>query len=301
MLHRRQFLKQLGLGTVILGAAPRSFPDDEQIRFCIMGDRTGGAVKGVYERTVDLIVGEKPEFVINVGDSIEGLRDFWTDIEWVDIKKVWRRYGRIPHYCTPGNHDIWSANSERLYRSFTGFEPQYSFTHRHCHITVLDNSRTDETAEDQIEFLRSDLRQHRDVPLKMVFLHKPFWIVHLMRKNSKFPLHQACLEFGVKWVFSGHLHHLWHLRQDGIEYVSIGSSGGSIKKGVERGEGFSYGWFYHYGVLEASADGVKLIIKELPVPYGESRVVPIGQWLQNHPEALVAPDADAGSQVPTTV
>jgi hypothetical protein len=285
-LLRRRFLQQISLATAIHAAAPRSFPDGQSLRFCIMGDRTGGAVKGVYERTVDLIVAEKPEFVINVGDSIEGLRDFWTDIEWVDMKKIWRRYGSIPHYCTAGNHDIWSANSERLYRQFTGFAPQHSFTHRQCHITVLDNSRVNTLDPDQIDFLRDDLRAHRDVPLKMVFFHKPFWIPHLMLQNSDFPLHQACLEFGVKWVFSGHLHHLWHLQRDGIQYVSIGSSGGSIKRGTERGEGFTHGWFFHYGLLEASSAGVKLTIKELPRPYGESRIVPIEDWLQNRPEAL---------------
>lgn len=288
---RRTLLKQASLAALFQCVSPRGWPAEETLRFCIMGDRTGGAVKGVYERTVDLIVAEDPEFVINVGDSIEGLRDFWADFEWSDIKKIWRRYGRIPHYCTPGNHDIWSANSQRLYTKFTGFEPQYSFTHRNCHITVLDNSRGNTLGEEQIAFLRQDLHAHREVPLKLVFLHKPYWLPFLMLKSGEFALHKTCVEFGVQWVISGHLHHLWHLERDSIHYVSIGSSGGSMERGKARGEGFAHGWFYHYGLMEVSTRGAQLQIKELPRPYGESRLVPIEEWRENRPVDLERKEA----------
>lgn len=255
-------------------------------RFCIMGDRTGGASSGVYERTLDLIVAEQPGFVVNVGDSIEGLRDFWADIEWVDMKRLWKRYGSIPHYCTPGNHDIWSSNSERLYTKFTGFAPQYSFSHGACHVTVLDNSRSNTLEEAQVEFLRRDLRAHRDAALKLVFLHKPFWIPLLMLKSGEFSLHQVCREFGVQWVFSGHLHHLWHLERDGIQYVSMGSSGGSMERGKSLGQGFEHGWFYHYGVADVEAGRLALRIKELPPPHGEGREFPIEEWRENRPAAV---------------
>ncbi len=280
---RRVCLHQIGLAATLAALPSRSADPASTLRFCIMGDRTGGAQRGVYERTVDLIASERPAFIINVGDSIEGLRDFWTDIEWFEIKKVWRRYGEIPHYCTPGNHDIWSSNAQRLYTRFTGHPPQYSFTHGPCHITVLDNSRSDMLGEDQVEFLREDLRLHRDAQLKLVFLHKPFWIPFLMLKSGEFSLHRACREHGVQWVFSGHLHHLWHLERDGVQYVSIGSSGGSMERGISRGEGFEHGWFYHYGVAEVRDSRLSLRIKELPLPYGEGREFPIEEWWENHP------------------
>lgn len=282
-ITRRTLLTQIGIAAAFGASASHSGSQDVPLRFCIMGDRTGGAQKGVYERTLDLIVSEQPAFVINVGDSIEGLQDFWTDIEWLDMKKLWRRYGGIPHYCTPGNHDIWSLNAQRLYTQFTGHAPQYSFTHGPCHITVLDNSRSEMLAEDQVEFLRKDLAAHRDSPLKLVFVHKPFWVPFLMLKSGEFDLHRACREHGVQWVFSGHLHHLWHLRRDGVQYVSMGSSGGSIDRGKRLGQGFSHGWFYHYGVAEVSGAKLVLRIKELPSPFGEGREFPIDEWWENRP------------------
>ncbi|MCU0227148.1 MAG: metallophosphoesterase [Bryobacterales bacterium] len=295
---RRHWIRQFGLAAagIVLDPIRRAQAQRSQLprdpvspaaegpsRFCIMGDRTGGAQAGVYERAVDRIVAERPRFVINVGDSIEGLRDFWTDIEWVEMKKLWRRYGAIPHYSTPGNHDIWSADSQRLYTRFTGHPPQYSFTQGSCHITVLDNSRSDTLDEAQIAFLREDLQQHRDAPLKLVFLHKPFWIPFLMLKSGEFSLHKTCVEFGVQWVFSGHLHHLWHLERDGVQYVSLGSCGGSMERGKTRGEGFGHGWFYHYGVATVSNGQLALRIQELPPPHGEGRSFAIGEWWENHP------------------
>ncbi len=284
---RRQWLQQSVFGTAAASLTPSVLAQSPSLRFCIMGDRTGGAQAGIYERTLDLIVAEHPAFVINVGDSIEGLRDFWADIEWVDMKKLWRRYGSTPHYCTPGNHDIWSGNAERLYTKFTGHPPQYSFTQGPCHITVLDNSRSNTLDEAQVDFLRHDLRQHRDAPLKLVFVHKPFWIPFLMLKSGEFSLHKTCVEFGVQWVFSGHLHHLWHLRKDGVEYVSMGSSGGSMERGKSRGEGFEHGWFYQYGVADVQDSRLSLRIKELPAPHGEGREIPISEWWENRPMAAL--------------
>jgi hypothetical protein len=286
---RRQWLKQLG-GVALPGAAaafgaqaPGVPASTTPLRFCLMGDRTGGADDDVYDASMDRIVAERPEFIINVGDSIEGYEDFWTDVQWLEMKRRWRRYGTIPHYFTPGNHDVWSPDSARLYRRFTGFDLRYSFTHRHCHITVLDNSRHDTLAKDQLAFLEEDLRKHKDVPCKLVFLHKPFWVVFVKLQSSEFELHRICRKYGVQWVVSGHVHHLWHMQRDGIRYVAIGSSGASMERGKRLGQGWDSGWFFHYGVMEIRGPRMQLGIRELRRPHGAGRDFPIEAWDDNHP------------------
>ncbi len=42
------------------------------MRFAIIGDRTGGHVEGVYEEMVAEVEAMKPDFVMTVGDHIEG-------------------------------------------------------------------------------------------------------------------------------------------------------------------------------------------------------------------------------------
>ena len=46
--------------------------DPQEFQFAIVSDRTGGARKGVFERAVKALNLLRPEFVMSVGDLIEG-------------------------------------------------------------------------------------------------------------------------------------------------------------------------------------------------------------------------------------
>src|SRR5579863_4708281 len=64
--------------------------------FSIVGDRTDGAQPGIYGRIwreIDLL---HPDFVINVGDTIQGGKDETAEAEWRDLRPVWDRYGHFP-------------------------------------------------------------------------------------------------------------------------------------------------------------------------------------------------------------
>src|SRR4051794_25469513 len=85
-------------------------------RFVILGDRTGSVQPGVYEQVWHEIAAAKPEFVVSVGDTIEGLADAKAAAQWAEWRRIVTPYAKIPLYLTPGNHDIWSEASEQLYR-----------------------------------------------------------------------------------------------------------------------------------------------------------------------------------------
>src|SRR6187455_2250379 len=89
-------------------------------RFSIMGDRTGGATPEIYGRVWREIDMMHPDFVINVGDTIEGGNDAQAESQWRDLRPIWDRYKHYPLYFTPGNHDIWSEPSRELYKKQTG-------------------------------------------------------------------------------------------------------------------------------------------------------------------------------------
>src|SRR5580693_8099365 len=93
-------------------AAADSAPND--FRFSILGDRTGDAQPGVYERIWSELDTVHPDFVINVGDSIQGGSDATAASEWQALRPLWDRY-RYRIYLTPGNHDIWSDASRAIY------------------------------------------------------------------------------------------------------------------------------------------------------------------------------------------
>jgi hypothetical protein len=85
------------------------FKDDPaNFQFVIIGDRTGGAnVQGTFKLAMDQINLLQPEFVINVGDTIEGYSDDKAKLnaEWDESDGVLKKL-EMPFFPTPGNHDI---------------------------------------------------------------------------------------------------------------------------------------------------------------------------------------------------
>lgn len=266
--------------------------------FSILGDRTGGATPEIYGRVwreVDLL---HPDFVINVGDTIEGGNDQTAEAQWKDLTQVWLRYRQYPLYLTPGNHDIWSAWSRDLYEKQTGRPAFYGFSYQDAHFTVLDNSRTNDLSAAQMKFLEEDLKANRSKRPKFVFFHKPYWIVFLKLGSGEFPLHKLVKQYGVDYVVSGHGHQFVRMVRDGIVYMEVGSSGGSINRGTRLGEGFAQGWFYHHVWGRVKGSKVELSVKELDGPAGKGRMFRAEEWDEKGPKFQV--DDPAKSEDPKT-
>ena len=119
-------------------------PQAESLRFAILGDRTGDVQPDVYEQVWKEVAEEDPAFVVTVGDTIEGMHDVTARTEWQEVEAILKPYRRFPLYLAPGNHDIWSEASERLCRQSAGHPRHYSFDRGPTHVTILDNSRSDE-------------------------------------------------------------------------------------------------------------------------------------------------------------
>lgn len=217
-------------------------------RFAILSDRTGGHVHGVYPRVIEEINLLNPDIVVTVGDHIEGYTDDVARVhaEWDSLFAI---IGRLeaPVYMLPGNHDIWSDESEAVFIERVGRNPYYSFDYENTHFIILDTSRIDsseELPEEQRAWLVKDLKASRDKENTFVFCHKPFWASTLER-GMEDPLHEIFLKHGVDAVFTGHFHHYFSADYDGIDYTVIGSSGGAIwrmDEPVVRGEFFQFGW-----------------------------------------------------------
>lgn len=236
-------------------------------RFAIVGDRTGGANQVIYDRIWRQIGAFKPHFAINVGDTIEGGDEEKAETEWRALRPIWRRYS-FPFYFTPGNHDIWSERSLKIYEKETGRPRNYSFSFQNAHFTVLDNSRTLELGEDQLKFLEQDLKANQDRSPKFIFFHKPYWIAFLKLGSGQFPLHQLAGKYGVKNIVSGHGHEFIRMTRDGIAYLAVGSSGAKPRGEVS----------YHYVEGIVKGEKVELAVKELDPPAGKGRRVPVEQW-----------------------
>ncbi len=265
------------LGLVAAGhpANPPASSPANDFRFAILGDRTGDAQPGVYEEIWREVDREHPDFVINVGDSIQGGHDSTATSEWQALRRLWNRY-RYPLYLTPGNHDVWSRESGLIYEQQTGRPTFYSFDYQKAHFIVLDNSEapdlSDSLPEDQMRFLERDLERNRDREPKFIFFHKPLWLLPVTFQNSRFAFHQLITQYGAYFVVSGHVHQYVHGRLDGVTYLSAPSSGGKLK-----GQGFDKGWFYGHVAVTVKGSDVEIAVKEIGLPWGQARVITAGR------------------------
>jgi hypothetical protein len=120
-------------------------PDNFQ--FAIIGDRTGGAnVQGTFDLAMDQINLLQPEFVINVGDLIEGytddkaeLKEMWDEAESITAKL------QMPFFYTIGNHDVQNPAMKELWLERHGAD-YYHFLYNNVLFMVL-NSEDDSRPE----------------------------------------------------------------------------------------------------------------------------------------------------------
>ncbi len=234
------------------------------VRFAVIGDRTGGHTPGIYGQIVQEIELMKPDFVVTVGDMIEGYTDDYEGVE-----EEWSEYMSLltpltsPIYHTPGNHDVWDDKSLEMYRQQIG-ENYYSFDFKRLHFVILDVSclnSSEELPQDQITWLEKDLKKHRKAAYTFVILHKPFWI-ESTAKGKADVLHEIFLKHGVDAVFTGHYHTYFSGEYDGITYTSMGSSGGSCKP-------LPNGLKYHFAWVTVDHRGISIAVvkKESILPW----------------------------------
>lgn len=270
------------LGGVVVTRAVTEPKND--FRFSILGDRTGGATAEIYGRVWREIHLLHPDFVVNVGDTIQGGNDEKAPSEWNELRPLWARYSHYPHYFTPGNHDVWSEVSRQIYERESGRASQYSFNYQDAHFVVLDNSRTPDLSQEQLDFLERDLEANKDRRPKFVFFHRPFWIPLLMLGNTEFRLHQVCKKYGVEHVISGHGHQFVRIVRDGIAYMEVGSSGGTMERALAQGHGFREGRFYHHVWGRVKGGKVQLTVKEIDGAKGAGRMFRAEDWDEKGPK-----------------
>jgi Icc protein len=243
-------------------------------RFVILGDRTGEAVPGVYEQAWRAAAAEQPAFAITVGDTIEGLHDATAPTEWQEVERILQPFKRYPLYLTPGNHDIWSAVSEQLFREHAAHSPHYGFSYRQAHFTILDNSRSEEFSAGEMAFLEKDLQAHAAETVKLIFSHRPSWLINVALQNPNFALHQLARRYGVQYVVAGHVHQMLRFQLQGVTYLSMPSSGGHLRGSRE----YADGWFFGHTLVDVRGADINFRIEELKPPHGQGRVTAPIDW-----------------------
>lgn len=237
---------------------------DGAFEFVVIGDRTGSgpASWSVMHRAIREINRLNPDFVIMIGDIIEG--NVFTGIELARQWQEARQYLdslRSPVFFVPGNHDIFDAGSYHYWRRNVG-NPHYSFDHAGCHFLVLNTEAFRKNGEpgfgaDQIRFIRNDIDLHRGASHFFIIMHQPVWLMSGKIRSEWNEIVGALGSIPYS-VIAGHLHVLAETEVQGNRYLIVGPTGGRMR--LSRNP--AMGLFHHYTRIRTDGSAVSMTFVE---------------------------------------
>ena len=234
--------------------------DPQRFSIAIMTDRTGGHRPGIWMQAVERVNWLRPDFVISVGDLIEG----YTEDE-AEIAKQWSEFlgfidkMEMKFFFVAGNHDTTNPKLHEIWRKQFGRE-WYSFDYRGVHFVCLNSEdSTTRIGDEQVAWLAEDLDANQTARWTLLFLHKPLWVTAERDEragnpdSSNWSRVAELLGDRPYTVFSGHVHHYVQYDRHGREYYSLATTGGgSALRGVPYGE------FDHIAWLTMEQDGPRV-------------------------------------------
>lgn len=234
---------------------------DSTIKIGIVGDQFGAydteKAFNIMEKGVLQLKDKSPDIVLHVGDMLEtkrGIKNFDDYKKNYDTAMSIMSAFDCPWLLAVGDHDVvpegfqvlsqdrsreaWFMDLIKTSQLPIKDKPYYSYSYKGYHFVVLysmDNLHTDprwgsiflnKINEDQLEWLKSDLKINASKNGTIVLVHHPHWYVW---QNWK-PIHDVLKEYKTHVVIAGHYHYDQDEGEiDGIRYLVMGSSGGVIK------------------------------------------------------------------------
>lgn len=114
----------------------------EDFSFVVLGDRCGIALPGIFEKALSLTKQLNPDFVLSVGDLVEG---YWKKAqdahdEWVQMDQLLEGL-ELPFFFTVGNHDYGNETMVNVWHERKGFE-YYAFRFENNLFLVVNTEET---------------------------------------------------------------------------------------------------------------------------------------------------------------
>lgn len=273
----------------VTGAKPwthERFDDSgDSFAFAIVSDLESGYRPGVFEVAAAQLALLRPAFVLTVGDMIDGGKEDEARLqaEWDEFdarlkalnapffhlggnhdltnptqRRVWeRRYGpRYYHFSYRGvlflvmdTEDYSQARMEEIYRQraeYIAMRKTDPAKARTLPYATLMEARVGEVSEAQSAYFEGVLKNNPNARWTFVLMHKPAW-----RRGDDHGLKriEAALKGRPHTVLNGHVHRYSHEVRGGVDYITLGTTGG------ERGFDGSKGAMDHMMWVTMTEDG----------------------------------------------
>ncbi len=233
--------------------------NNEKFTFAILGDKTNGGEFNwpIFDRAVEEINLLQPDFVIMIGDMIQGVT---TDT--VFINQMWEEFKShaekldVPLYLLPGNHDISNEVMYDYWNEKIGLR-YYSFVYNNSLFILLNSEeykkvKDGQLGREQLDFIKEQLNANVNVNQTFIFIHRPIWL----KSDSRHGGYEEWQEID-SWinnrnvtVFAGHWHNLVFNKIDGKRYIILSATGGNLtEKPIPE-----LGYFHQYSIVTVDKD-----------------------------------------------
>lgn len=208
----------------------------EEFQFVIVSDRTGGHRAQIFSRAVQQINLLRPEFVLSVGDLIEGYTEDVKrlDSEWKEFQGFVEQL-EMPFFYVPGNHDITNVKMEKKWKEKFG-RHHYHFVYHDVLFLILNTEDPPKSkgganlSKQQLAWAEKVLADNKDVRWTIVSLHKPMWNSGAYKPGENGWLEMEKLLKGRKYsVFAGHYHTYRKYVRQGMNYYQLATTGGGSR------------------------------------------------------------------------
>jgi hypothetical protein len=245
-------------------------PEPTDFSFAIISDLTGGEREGIFNVAVQQLNQLGPEFVLSVGDLVEGGSE-----EVAQLEKEWNSFDDraskldAPFFHLGGNHDLTNEIMKNFWKERYG-PTYYHFLYKDVLFLMLDSedyekermqeiylardhaikvmdgeiegeySDTEyfsmpershgEMSDDQFGYFQKVLTRYPDVRWTFVLMHKPLWT-----REDDHGLQRLEESLGTRdyTVINGHQHNFSHRIKNDQDYMILGTTGGSQSKDVD--------------------------------------------------------------------
>lgn len=258
----KPFSHQLTTGHKPWTYEPSGEPAD-QFTFAVIGDLNSGERAGVLEVAVEQLNLLRPEFILSIGDLVEGGTE-----DTAQLKREYdffdERVGKAtaPLFHLGGNHDLtnpvmrqfWEKRYGKRYYHFVyqnvlflmldseDFEEARMWEIYHARrkaIALIDSGRraeaeqtdyfkmpervTGQISDAQSAYFEKVIAEHPDVRWTFVLMHKPVW---QREGNGNLDRIEAALAKRHYTVLNGHLHKYSYTERHERDYIMVATTGG---------------------------------------------------------------------------
>ncbi len=242
--------------------------ESSDFTFAIISDLNGGEREGIFEVAIQQLNILGPEFIVSVGDLINGGTENRTQLarEWDSFDKRASK-AKAPFFYVGGNHDLTNVVMREVWKERYG-PRYYHFVYKDVLFLMLDsedyteermqeiyNERVDflkvyygpepekarempymqiperstgEISSEQSAYFEEVLSRYPDVHWTFLLMHKPVW--QREDESGLGPIEHALADRPYT-VINGHVHSYLHTSRRGMDYIMLGTTGGSQNAG----------------------------------------------------------------------